>query len=191
MDLILASTSPYRRRLLERLQLPFRCEAPDVDESPLPGEAPAALAERLSVAKALAVGELWPDALVVGSDQVASIDGRCIGKPGDFDTAARQLRESAGRRVDFYTGVALAGPGAVQCRSAVEQFSVDFRPLSESEIEAYLRKEAPYDCAGSFKCEGLGIALFERLAGNDPTSLEGLPLIATCRLLREAGINVP
>ena len=190
MELILASTSPYRRRLLERLQIPFSCEAPEVDESPLPGEPPEALAERLARAKAGAVRALHPDSLVIGSDQVASIDGRSIGKPGGFNAAAQQLRDSAGRTVHFYTGLAIAGPTADKCHSIVETFSVAFRKLTEAEIEAYLRKEEPYDCAGSFKCEGLGIALFERMIGDDPTSLEGLPLIATCRLLRGAGVNI-
>lgn len=190
MELILASSSPYRRRLLERLLLPFSCAAPQVDESPLPGEAPGALAERLARAKARAVSGANPGALVIGSDQVASIDGRCIGKPGDFASAVRQLEASSGRTVHFYTGLALAGPDPQRCHSLVETFSVQFRNLSRTEIEAYLRKEEPYDCAGSFKCEGLGIALFEGMHGNDPTSLEGLPLIATCRLLRQAGVSI-
>ena len=191
MELILASTSPYRKRLLERLQIPFNCVAPEVDESPLPGEPPEALAERLARAKAQAVSSLQPGALVVGSDQVASLDGRCIGKPGGFDAAAQQLQDSSGRIVQFYTGVALAGPDGETCRSRVEVFKVTFRQLTEAEIAAYLQKEAPYDCAGSFKCEGLGIALFEKMIGDDPTSLEGLPLIATCGLLRDAGIYLP
>ena len=190
MELILASTSPYRRRLLERLQLTFSCEPPNLEESALPGELPKALAERLARAKATSVSARHPGALVIGSDQVASIDGRCIGKPGGFDAAAQQLRDSSGRSVRFYTGVALAGPGAGQCRSLVETFEVEFRSLTRGEIEDYLRKEEPYDCAGSFKCEGLGIALFERMIGDDPTTLEGLPLIATCRLLREAGVEI-
>lgn len=191
MELILASTSPYRRQLLQRLQVPFRCEAPQVDESALPGEFPQALAERLATAKARAVSALHPGTLVIGSDQVASIDGRCIGKPGGYDAAAQQLRDSSGRKVLFYTGLAVAGPGPDQCHSQVETFCVEFRQLAETEILAYLRKEQPYDCAGSFKCEGLGIALFRRMIGDDPTALEGLPLIATCRLLRAAGFAVP
>lgn len=190
MELILASTSPYRRHLLERLQIPFSCEAPGVDETPLPDEGPQALAERLARAKALAVSGRHPGALVIGSDQVASIDGRCVGKPGGFDAAAQQLGDSSGRTVEFFTGIALAGPSADECTSCVETFRVEFRKLAPEEIEAYLRKEQPYDCAGSFKCEGLGIALFERMIGDDPTALEGLPLIATCRLLRQAGLNI-
>ena len=190
MELILASTSPYRKRLLERLQIPFSCTAPNVDESPLPGEQPEALAERLARAKAQAISARQPGALVIGSDQVASLDGRSIGKPGGFAAAEQQLRDSSGRTVQFYTGLALAGPAAGECHSCVEVFSVAFRRLSEAEIEAYLLKEQPYDCAGSFKCEGLGIALFERMIGDDPTALEGLPLIASCRLLREAGLDI-
>jgi 7-methyl-GTP pyrophosphatase len=190
MELILASTSPYRRQLLERLQVPFCCEAPRVDESALSGELPQALAERLAIAKARAVSALHPGALVIGSDQVASIGGRCIGKPGEFEAAAQQLRDSSGQKVHFYTGLAIAGPATDQCRSHLETFSVEFRELAEDEIKAYLYKEEPYDCAGSFKCEGLGIALFQRMIGDDPTALEGLPLIATCRMLRESGLAI-
>jgi septum formation protein len=190
MELILASTSAYRRRLLDRLQIAFSCQAPAVDEKPLRGESPESLARRLARAKAMAVSAHHPGAVVIGSDQVASIDGRCIGKPGGFDAAAQQLRDSSGRIVHFYTGLAVAGPGTGECRSSVEAFSVEFRALSDREIKAYLLQEEPYDCAGSFKCEGLGIALFERMSGDDPTSLEGLPLIATCRLLREAGVII-
>ncbi|QFU75869.1 septum formation inhibitor Maf [Halioglobus maricola] len=190
MHLILASTSTYRRALLERLQLPFLCQAPDVDETPLLDEHPAALAQRLCLAKANSVATLNPTALVIGSDQVASIDGSCIGKPGNFENAAGQLRASSGRRVDFYTGLALVGRDAGIEKVQVERFSVQFRKLSDAEITYYLNKEEPWDCAGSFKCEGLGVALFERMIGDDPTSLEGLPLIALCSMLREAGVRV-
>jgi 7-methyl-GTP pyrophosphatase len=187
MDLILASTSPYRQQLLKRLKIPFRCEAPDVDETPLTDEQPEALALRLAIAKAESVADRYPGALVLGSDQVASIDGRCIGKPGNRDNARQQLAASSGREVTFFTGLALVAREAGSSNSLVEEFRVHFRVLSETEIETYLTKESPYDCAGSFKCEGLGVALFERMMGDDPTSLEGLPLIATCRLLRAVG----
>ncbi|PLW68920.1 Maf family protein [Pseudohalioglobus lutimaris] len=188
MELILASSSPYRRILLSRLQIPFRCDAPATDESPVPGEQPQALALRLARSKAHAVAERNAGALVLGSDQVASIDGSLIGKPGNHAAAASQLQASSGRSVDFYTAVALVG---VNCDySLVEKFTVHFRKLSAREIDIYLHKETPYDCAGSFKCEGLGVALFSRLEGDDPTALEGLPLIATCRLLRQAGFDV-
>lgn len=191
MELILASTSPYRRQLLERLAIPFRCEAPDTDETPLPGESPAKLACRLATAKARSVATRFPDALVLGSDQVASIDGSCIGKPGNHENALLQLRSSSGRRVSFFTGLALLGHSRGLKLEAMEPFTVEFRPLGEAEIQSYLQREQPYDCAGSFKCEGLGISLFERMSGDDPTSLEGLPLIATSRLLREAGVACP
>lgn len=148
------------------------------------------MAERLAVAKASAVAALHPSALVIGSDQVASIGGNITGKPGTHEAAREQLLASSGREVRFYTGLALICSARGLSYSLVESFSVHFRELDERSIEAYLRKEQPYDCAGSFKCEGLGVALFEKMAGDDPTSLEGLPLIATCRLLREAGMDV-
>ena len=190
MDLILASTSPYRKRLLERLQIPFDCRAPDTDETPRPGEAPDALAHRLALAKAGSVATSDPTALVIGSDQVASIDGSCIGKPDDHAAAKAQLKASSGNRVDFYTGIAVVCRETGHSDSLVVPFSVQFRELSDIEIENYLLKEQPYDCAGSFKCEGLGIALFERMIGDDPTALEGLPLIALSRLLSKAGMPV-
>lgn len=185
--LILASTSPYRRALLERLQLPFHCVAPEVDESPRPGESAGQLALRLARAKARVVAERFPEALVIGSDQVACLDDQLLGKPGDYPRAREQLRASSGRSVAFHTGLALARRRPAFDRALVIPFQVHFRPLSDAEIDRYLAREAPFDCAGSFKCEGLGSALFQRLEGDDPTSLEGLPLIALCELLREAG----
>ena len=190
MDIILASTSPYRRRLLERLHIDFRCLPPETDEEQLAGEAPAEMATRLARAKARSIARLHPNALVIGSDQVAALDGEIMGKPGSHEAARCQLRASSGRRVTFYTGVTLIAGATGFERFHVEPFSVHFRELSDKNIENYLRLEQPYDCAGSFKCEGLGIALFERLAGNDPTSLEGLPLIALTSLLSEAGVSV-
>lgn len=191
MDIILASTSPYRRALLARLQLQFRCVAPEVDESAHAGEAPEALALRLSRAKAEAVARRFPQALVIGSDQVASLDSALLGKPGTTANARAQLARCAGRQVSFHTGVALAGPTQDQNWDHVEEFAVQFRTLSTAEIERYVSVEQPLDCAGSFKVEGLGIALFERLLGRDPSSLEGLPLIALSGALRGLGINIP
>lgn len=190
MDIILASTSPYRQRLLERLQITFRCIAPRTDESPLPGELPAALAQRLARAKAQSIAALHRDALVIGCDQVASIEGHIMGKPGSFDSAEAQLRRSSGREVQFHTALALVSLNRGLERFHVEPFSVRFRTLSNAQIIDYLLREQPYDCAGSFKIEGLGIALFQGLEGNDPTALEGLPLIKLTDLLGEAGLDI-
>jgi septum formation protein len=190
MEIILASTSSYRQALLRRLQLRFSCEPPGVEEEPLPQELPEAMAERLALAKATAVASRFPDALVIGSDQVATLDGEVLGKPGTYERAREQLLKSSGRRVDFYTGIAVLCPARGFHGTHVESFRVYFRELDPGEIDAYLHREAPYDCAGSFKCEGLGIALFARLEGDDPTALEGLPLIALCRLLSAAGCAV-
>lgn len=189
MDIILASTSLYRQQLLQRLQIPFSCEPPKTDESPQPGEPPEAMSERLALAKAQAVAGKHPNSLVIGSDQVASINGNTMGKPKNHETARDQLRASSGNTVVFWTSVALICKSSGLCRTVVEHYSVSFRVLSDTEIEGYLQREQPYDCAGSFKCEGLGVALFETMAGDDPTGLEGLPLIATSKLLREAGVN--
>jgi septum formation protein len=183
--LILASTSRYRRELLTRLQLPFDVQAPQTDETPLAQEAPAQLAERLALAKAKAVAALHPAAWVIGSDQVADLDGEPIGKPGTHEAAVRQLQAMSGRSVVFQTGLALIAPGFEQVRRV--PVTVRVRPLQTPEIEAYLHLEQPYDCAGSAKSEGLGIALLEAIESNDPTALIGLPLIALCTLLRESG----
>lgn len=187
--LLLASTSPYRRELLQRLRLPFECLSPGVEETPLPGEAPAALALRLAMAKADAVHARQPDAWVIGSDQVADLDGRVLGKPGDFETASAQLRAMSGREVAFHTALCVAGPGFRE--HAVDTTRVRLRELDDDEIARYLRAEPALDCAGSFKAEGLGIALFDAIDSRDPTALVGLPLIATARLLRKAGFSVP
>ena len=190
MELILASTSPYRKRLLARLALPFETEPPGTDESPRPGEAPRTLANRLAEAKALDVASRYPNSLVIGSDQVATVNGRLLNKPGDHATATEQLRAATGREVTFYTGVALCCSKSGLSLQHVEPFRVQFRPLSDEQIDYYLRAEEPYDCAGSFKCEGLGISLFESMVGNDPTSLQGLPLIALTSMLTAAGYPV-
>ncbi len=187
--LILASTSRYRRELLERLRLPFEVVAPLVDETPLPGEAPAALAQRLALAKAQAVAAQRPDAVVIGSDQVADLDGEPIGKPGTHGRAVAQLQRMRGRRITFQTAVAVVRADRAYARVQLAPVGVSFRRLPDAEIEHYLRTEQPYDCAGSAKCETLGIALLDSIDSDDPTALIGLPLIRTCALLREAGLD--
>ena len=187
--LILASTSRYRRELLERLRLPFEVVSPAVDESPLTGETPAALAQRLALAKAWAVARQHPAAVVIGSDQVADLAGEPIGKPGNHERAVAQLRAMRGRTVVFQTAVAVVHAAAAYEQVLLAPVTVRFRDLHDDEIEHYLRTEMPYDCAGSAKCETLGIALLEAIESDDPTALVGLPLIRTARLLREAGVN--
>lgn len=187
--LVLASTSPYRRELLARLGLPFEVEAPEVDEAPLAGEAPEALVRRLSEAKARAVAARRPGAVVVGSDQVAVIDGEVLGKPGGPERAREQLRRASGRAVDFLTGLAVLDTRDGRLQLAVVPFRVVFRPLDEARIEAYLRHDEPWNCAGSFRSERLGVALFERMEGDDPTALMGLPLIRLVRMLEAVGLD--
>jgi septum formation protein len=187
--LILASTSRYRRELLQRLRLPFDVLSPDVDEAPLAGEAPGAVAERLAMAKAQAVATLHASAIVIGSDQVAELDGEPIGKPITHERAVAQLRSMSGRRVIFHTAVAVVRRSHGYARGLIAPVAVTFRVLAEAEIEHYLRAEQPYDCAGSAKSETLGIALLAAIDSDDPTALVGLPLIRTCTLLREAGLN--
>jgi septum formation protein len=191
--LILASSSAYRRELLERLALPFETIAPHIDETPLPGEAPEATALRLARAKAEAISLHHPGALVIGSDQVATLDGAQIGKPGDHARALAQLQTMRGREVVFHTALCLwdgrsADPQAA-CQLENVQVFVRFRDLPDHELDAYLRIEQPYDCAGSAKNEGLGIALLERIESHDPTALTGLPLIALTGMLRRAGVR--
>jgi septum formation protein len=187
--LILGSTSRYRRELLQRLRLPFEVVAPQVDETPLPREAPSALALRLALAKAQAVAALRPEAVVIGSDQVADLDGQPIGKPGTHERATTQLRLLSGRRAIFQTAVAVVRASTGYAQVLLAPVAVQFRALSDAEIEHYLRLEEPYDCAGSAKCETLGIALLASIDSDDPTALVGLPLIRTCQLLRAAGID--
>jgi len=187
--LILGSTSRYRRELLQRLRLPFEEVAPQVDETPLVGEAPAALALRLALAKARAVAAQRPEAVVIGSDQVADLDGEPIGKPGNHERATAQLRRLSGRRVVFQTAVAVVRADTGFAQTLLAPVTVLFRSLADAEIERYLRLEEPYDCAGSAKCETLGIALLDAIDSDDPTALVGLPLIRTSRLLREAGLD--
>lgn len=187
--LVLASTSRYRRALLARLGQPFATVSPEVDETPRPGEAPSALALRLAAAKARAVAALHPRARVIGSDQVADFDGRALGKPGARQAAEAQLAAMSGRDVAFRTAVAVAWDGRVD--AALDTTVVRFRTLDADAIVRYLDAEAPYDCAGSFRSEGLGITLFEAVESTDPTALVGLPLIATARLLRATGLRLP
>lgn len=187
--LILGSTSRYRRELLARLGLPFGVDAPDIDEAALPGEAPSVTALRLAAAKARAVATRHPDALVIGSDQVADCAGRAIGKPGTRERALAELQRLSGQVVTFHTGVALLHAGSGRMQTALVAVTSTFRPLRDAEIEAYLDREAPYDCAGGVKSEALGIALFESIESNDPTALIGLPLIALCRMLRAEGLD--
>ncbi|EMM3428991.1 TPA: septum formation inhibitor Maf [Klebsiella aerogenes] len=188
-NLLLASTSPWRRMLLEKLTLPFECAAPEVDETPQPGESARQLVVRLAQAKAQALASRFPQHLIIGSDQVCVLDGEITGKPHTEENAHRQLRKASGTIVTFYTGLALYNSANGHLQTECEPFDVHFRHLSDQEIEAYIRKENPLQCAGSFKSEGLGITLFERLEGRDPNSLVGLPLIALCQMLRREGVN--
>jgi septum formation protein len=187
--LILASTSHYRRELLQRLRLPFSVEPPGVDETPRAAEAPCALARRLALEKAHAVAQRHPDAVVIGSDQVADLDGQAIGKPGDHTRAREQLRRMSGRLVVFQTALAVVRVDAGFEAVEVAEVRVHFRALDDARIEHYLRTERPYDCAGSARSEALGIALLESIESDDPTALVGLPLIRTCTLLAAAGLD--
>lgn len=189
MKLILASTSRYRRDLLARLRLPFESVAPDVDETPLPGETPEQLCTRLSVAKAEAVALRFPDALVIGSDQVADLGGQALGKPGNRERARLQLAAASGRTVRFLTGAYLWHAASGRSALHIDLTEVCFRSLSHAKIEHYLDHEPAWDCAGGFKCEGLGISLFEAIRCDDPTALVGLPLIAVSRMLSGFGID--
>ena len=189
--LILGSTSPYRRELLSRLRLPFETASPNVDETPTPGEAPRDLALRLALAKAQEVAKRHPDAIVIGSDQVADLNGQPLGKPGAHERAVAQLQQMRNQTVLFQTAVAVVCQTSGFAQTELAAIEVRFRDLSDAEIERYLRAEQPYDCAGSAKSEGLGIALLESIDSDDPTALIGLPLIRTCRMLRAAGLLLP
>ena len=188
--LILGSTSRYRRELLSRLRVPFEVVSPDVDETPHPSETPEQLALRLALAKAQAVAAQHPHAVVIGSDQVADLNGEPLGKPGNFERAKLQLQRMRGQTVVFQTAVAVVRADTGFARTELAQIKVRFRELSDDEITAYLHAEEPYDCAGSAKSEGLGIALLDAIDNDDPTALIGLPLIRTARLIREAGISL-
>ena len=188
--LILGSTSRYRRELLTRLRVPFDVVSPDVDETPQPNETPQALACRLALAKAQAVAQQHPHAVVIGSDQVADLNGEPLGKPGTHERAVLQLQRMRGQTVVFQTAVAVVCQARQFAQTELAQIKVRFRDLSDAEIETYLRLEEPYDCAGSAKSEGLGIALLDAIDNDDPTALIGLPMIRTARLLRAAGITL-
>ena len=188
--LILGSTSRYRRELLERLRIPFTTVSPEVDETPHADESPRDLACRLALAKAQAVAALHPQAVVIGSDQVADLNGQPLGKPGNHERAVAQLQAMRGQTVVFQTAVAVVCQDTGFAEVDLAQVRVQFRQLSDGQIEHYLRAETPYDCAGSAKSEGLGIALLERIDNDDPTALVGLPLIRTCSLLARAGLQI-
>ena len=188
--LVLGSTSPYRRQLLERLRIPFTVAAPDVDETPLVSETPQAMACRLALAKARIVATQFPSCIVIGSDQVADLHGEALGKPGNHIRAVAQLQKMRGQTVIFQTAVAVACLETGFLQLDLAQVKVKFRELSDDEIEVYLRAETPYDCAGSAKSEGLGIVLLESIDNDDPTALVGLPLIRTCRMLQAAGLKL-
>ncbi|MDZ4202451.1 MAG: Maf family nucleotide pyrophosphatase [Gallionella sp.] len=188
--LVLASTSIYRGELLARLQLPFETAAPEVDETPLPGESARATSQRLAQEKARAVARAYPDALIIGSDQVALLDGQQIGKPLTHDNAAKQLRAMRGKTTVFYTALTLLNSKTGNMQTEVAENHVTLRDLDDAEIEAYLRKEQPYQCAGSAKSEGLGIALMSKMSGDDPNALIGLPLILLCNMLRREDVRL-
>lgn len=188
--LVLGSSSPYRKALLEKLDLSFDCDSPDIDETPLKNEHPKDMVARLAKAKANAIAERHPQSIIIASDQCATLDGQIIGKPGDFENAVEQLKNASGRTVTFYTSLCVFNAGTNQYQETVEPFYVYFRELTDSQIENYLKKEEPYNCAGSFKSEGLGISLFERLEGNDPNTLIGLPLIQLIKILDEFHVHV-
>ncbi|EKG31019.1 Maf family protein [Pseudomonas avellanae] len=190
-SLLLASSSPYRRELLTRLRLPFTCKSPDIDESHRPGEAAHDLVQRLAREKAQALAGEYPGHLIIGSDQVAVLDGQILGKPHTFERALEQLTAASGTRVTFLTGLALLNSSTGECQVDCVPFTVHMRELDQASIERYLRAEEPYDCAGSFKAEGLGVSLFRSTEGADATSLIGLPLIRLVDMLIKEGVSVP
>ncbi len=187
--LVLGSTSPFRKSILEKLNLPFECAKPDIDETALVNESPQALVERLAIEKAKAVAHKFSNALIIGSDQVAVCDGKILGKPHTFDNGVKQLTQFSNKSVIFYTGLCVYDSSENTVKSLVEPFIVHFNELSLSEIESYLKAEQPYNCAGSFKSEGLGICLFKKLEGDDPNTLIGLPLIKLVALLKQHGLD--
>ena len=189
MKLILGSSSPFRKQILEKLSLPFACHSPDIDETALADESPQSLVARLALLKAQAISNAHPNSLIIGSDQVATVEGNILGKPHSHANAVKQLTLCSGKAVTFYTSLCLLNNQTQHCQTEVIPFVVQFRTLSAAEIEGYLQKEKPYHCAGSFKSEGLGITLFEKLQGDDPNTLMGLPLIALTRMLAKENIN--
>lgn len=189
--LVLASTSRYRNALLQRLQIPFECAAPNIDETPLPNESARAASLRLAQAKARAVAAQFPEAIIIGSDQIALLGDTLLGKPGNHDNAVRQLQSMRGQTVHFYTALAIYNAREARMQAEVAENRVTLRAYSDQEIEAYLEKEHPYDCAGSAKSEALGITLMERMEGDDPNALIGLPLILLCNMLRREHFALP
>ena len=188
--LVLGSTSPFRKEILAKLNIPFVCAKPDIDESAFDNESPVELVERLAIEKAKAVAGEFPDALIIGSDQVAMCDGEILGKPHNFENAVKQLEKFSNKTVVFYTGLCVYDSGLDYTTALIEPFLVHFNQLSLSDIENYLHAEQPYNCAGSFKSEGLGICLFKKLEGDDPNTLIGLPLIKLVELLKQHDVNV-
>ena len=188
--LVLASTSPFRKAILEKLNLPFTCAKPNVDETALPNETAIELVDRLAIEKAKAVASEFPNALIIGSDQVALSEGNILGKPHNFENGLAQLTSFSGKAVEFHTGLCVLDSSTGKSTSLIELFTVHFNRLSTKEITAYLHAEQPYNCAGSFESEGLGICLFEKLAGDDPNTLIGLPLIRLVSLLKKHGLDV-
>ena len=189
-NLVLASSSPWRRQVLDKLGLPYRTKHPEIDETPLPAESPDELVARLALEKARAVAPTFRDALIISSDQVAVLDGRIIGKPGTHERARQQLQAASGRTLSFLTSLCLLNTASGKHQLCVEPYHVHFRPLSEELIEGYLQHEQPYNCAGSFRSEAAGIVLFERLEGDDPNALIGLPLIRLVRMLEQEGVRL-
>ncbi|MFT2098695.1 Maf family protein [Marinomonas sp. 2405UD66-6] len=192
--LILGSSSPYRKELLSRLNLPFECHSPSIDETPFDGESPETLVKRLTIEKAFAVDQgrkesTQSHALIISSDQVAVLDKQILGKPHTHSNAVKQLSSFSGKKVSFLTGLCLLSQEDQSYQYVLNEYHVYFRALTQQEIDNYVQIEQPLNCAGSFKCEGLGVSLFERMEGDDPNSLIGLPLISLCQLLREQGVN--
>ncbi len=190
MKLVLASSSPFRKALLEKLHLKFETSSPDIDETPIAGESIEKMVMRLSESKAKALTTQYPDALIIGSDQSAALNGKVLHKPGNYEVAFEQLKAASGQTITFYTGLCLYNSNSDQSETICEPFIVKFRTLSDSEIKNYLKREEPYNCAGSFKSEALGISLFESMRGDDPNTLIGLPLIQLCRMLKANGLAV-
>ena len=190
MDIILSSTSPFRKALLERLQINFSCESPNIDEAPLENETVEDMVVRLAIAKAQEVSNKYDNALIIGSDQSAILNGEKLSKPGNFDNAFAQLSKASGQKITFQTGLCLLNSKTGNIQSACIPYTVVFKTLTPAMIENYLRKEEPYNCAGSFKSEALGIALFERFEGDDPNALIGLPLIQLVNFLNNEGVSI-
>ncbi len=191
INLILASSSPYRRSLLQRLEIPFESESPDVDESELEGETPTDLVLRLAEIKAAAIAPAFPESLIIGSDQVAIADDEILSKPGNHENAITQLKKVSGKSIVFLTGLCVINTANNNIQKDCIRYTVHFRDLTEDEIERYLLQEKPYDCVGSFKSEAYGVSLMQRMEGDDPTSLIGLPLIRLSEMLRNEGLNIP